>query len=89
VSSWLKLVALLLIAGIAFAVVSPDFDLQPTVARISHAKQKPTVVAHIATTPATNRFSLHIFTPAPLRSSLRGSLDYPADLIDLHCVRLC
>jgi len=86
---WFKLVALLLIAGIAFVVVSPDFDLQPTVARVSHATQKPPVVAFIAITPATNTFSLHDSTPSPLGFSFRGSRDYPADLIDLHCARLC
>ena len=89
VNRWFKLVALLLIAGIAFAVVSPDFDLQPTVARVSHATQKPPVVAFIAITPATNRFSLHNSTPSPLGFSFRGSGDYTADLIDLHCARLC
>jgi hypothetical protein len=90
VNRWLKLVAFLLIAGIAGVVVSPDLDLQPTVARVSHATQKPPVVAFTAIAPATNRFSsLHSFTASPLRSSFRGSLDYPADLIDLHCVRLC
>jgi hypothetical protein len=89
VDRWLKFVTLLLIAGIAFAVVSPDFDLQPTVARVSHATQKPPVVAFIAITPATNRFSLHNSLPSPRGLSFRGSRDYPADLIDLHCVRLC
>ena len=89
VNRWLKFVTLLLIAGIAFAVVSPDFDLQPTVARVSHATQKPPVVAFIAITLATNRFSLHNSLPSPLGFSFRGSGDYAADLIDLHCARLC
>ena len=87
---WLNLVALLLIAGIALAVVSPDFDLQPTVARVSHATQKPPVVGFIAIAPATNRFALHSpVLPSPLGFSFHGSRDYPADLIDLHCARLC
>ena len=89
VNRWFKFVTLLLIAGIAFAVVSPDFDLQPTVARVSHATQKPPVVAFIAITSATNRFSLHNSTPSLLGFSFRGSGDYTADLIDLHCARLC
>jgi hypothetical protein len=89
VNRWPKLVALLVIAGIAFAVASPDFDLQPTVARVSHATQKPPLVAFVAITPATNRFSLHNSTASPLRFSFRGSGNYPADLIDLHCARLC
>jgi hypothetical protein len=89
VNRWLKLVASLLIAGIAFAVVSPDFDLQPTVARVSHATQKPPVVAFIVITPATDRSSLHNSTPSPLGFSFCGSCGYTTDLIDLHCARLC
>jgi len=89
VNRWLKLVTLLLIGGIAFAVASPDFDLQPTVARVSHATQKPPVVAFIAIAPAINRLWLHSSTLSPLGFSFRGSRDYPADLIDLNCVRLC
>ena len=89
VNRWPKIVALLVIAGIAVAVASPDFDLQPTVARVSHVTQKPPVVAFVAITPAANRSSLHHSALSPVRFSFRGAGDSPADLIDLHCARLC
>jgi hypothetical protein len=85
----LKLVGVLLIAVIVVAVVSPDFDLQPTVARVSRATQRPPVVAFAAITAATNKLRVLNSTPSPLAFLLRGSGNHPADLIDLNCTRLC
>lgn len=85
---WLRLVAVLLIAGIVVAVVSPDFDPQPTVARVARATQRPHVVA-FATIPATNELWVRHSTPSPLAVLFRGSGHYHPDLIDLNCTRLC
>ena len=85
---WPKIVALLVIAGIVFVVVSPDFDLQPTVVRLSHAAQRPHVVAFAVIT-ATHKLWVQHFTPSPLEVLLRGSGNYHAALIDLICTRLC
>ena len=84
----LKLVGVLLIAGIVVAVVSPDFDPQPTVARVSRATQRPHVVAFAAIN-ATNKLWVQHATHTPLAVLFRGSDNYPADLIDLNCTRLC
>jgi hypothetical protein len=89
VNRWLKLVGVLLIAGVVVAVISPDFDLQPTVARVSRAAQRPHVVAFAAITTATNELWVQHSTPSPLVFLFRGSGNHPADLIDLHCTRLC
>jgi hypothetical protein len=78
----------LLIAGIVVVVVSPDFDLQPTVARVSQAAQRPHVVAFAVIT-ATHKLWMQHFTPSPLEDLLRGSGNYHTDLIDLNCTRLC
>jgi len=88
VNRWLKFVAVLLIAGIVVAVVSPDFDPQPTVARVSRAAQRPHVVAFAVIT-ATHKLWVQHFTPSPLEVLLCGSGNYHADLIDLNCTRLC
>lgn len=85
---WLKLVGVLLIAAIAVAVVSPDFDLQPALARVSRATQRPHVVAFAAIT-ATNKLWVQHSTPSPLVVLLRGSGNHPTDLITLNCTRLC
>ena len=85
---WLKLVGVLLIAGIVVAVVSPDFDPQPTVARVSRATQRPHVVA-IAAITATSKLWVQHFTPSPVSVLFRGSGNYHPDLIDLNCTRLC
>ena len=87
---WLKLVGVLLIGGIVVAVVSPDFDLQPTVARVSQATQRPPVVAFAAITAATTKLWMQHFTYLPLAFWFRGFGNHPtADLIDLNCTRLC
>jgi hypothetical protein len=75
-------------AGIVVAVVSSDFDPQPTVARVSQATQRPHVVAFAAIS-ATSILWVQHFTPLPLAVLLRGSGNYHPDLIDLNCTRLC
>ncbi len=85
---WLKLVCLLLIAGIVVAVVSPEFDLQPTIATASKATQRPHLVVAFAVIKAASQWIRHS-TPLPLAVLFHHSGDYPADLIALHCTRLC
>ena len=89
VNRWLKLVGVLLIGGIVVVVVSPDFDLQPTVVLVSQATQRPPVVAFAAITAATTNLWVQHFTYSPLAFLFRGSGNHPADLIDLNCTRLC
>jgi len=89
VNRWLKFVGVLLIGGIVVAVVSPDFDLQPTVARVSQATQRPPVVAFAAITAATTNLWVQHFTYSPLAFLYRGFNHPSADLIDLNCTRLC
>jgi hypothetical protein len=52
---WLKLVGVLLIAGIFVAVVSPEFDSPVTVASVSKATQRPHFVVAFAVIKAVNR----------------------------------
>jgi hypothetical protein len=88
VNRWLKLVGVLLIVAVVVAVASPDFYLQPTITRISRATQRPHVVV-FAAIAVTNKLWVQHFTPSPLAVFFRGSGDYPPDLIDLNCTRLC
>jgi len=88
VKRWLKLVGVLLIAVVVVAVVSPDFDLQPTVARVSPATQRPHVVVFAAIT-VTNKLWVQHSTPSPLAVLFVGSGNNRSDLIDLNCTRLC
>ena len=85
---WLKLVGVLLIGGIVVVVVSPDFDLQPTIVFVSQATQRPPVVAFAAITGATTKLWVQHFTYSPLAFLFRG-FDHGTDLIDLNCTRLC
>jgi len=84
---WLKLVGVLLIAGIVVAVVWPDFDLQPTVARVSRATPRPHILA-FAVIKGASKWVQHS-TPLPVVVLFHRFGDYPADLIALHCTRLC
>ena len=85
---WLKLVGVLLMAGVVVAVVSPDFDLQPTVARVSRATPKPPVVFAAIPTAAIKDCLLHS-APLPLAFLFRSFGNLSANLIDLNCTRLC
>jgi hypothetical protein len=89
VNGWLKLTGLLLIGGIVIVVVSPDFDLLPTVVLVSQATQRPPVVAFAAISAATTNLWVQHFTYSPLAFLFRGFNHPPADLIDLNCIRLC
>jgi hypothetical protein len=88
VKRWLKLVGVLLIAVVVVAVVSPDFYLQPTVARVSRATQRPHVVV-FAAIAVTNKLWVQHFTPLPLAFLFRSFGNLSANLIDLNCTRLC
>jgi len=89
VNRWLKAVGVLLIAGAVVAVVSPDFDLQPAVAHVSRATPKPPVVALAAIPTTTIKVCGLHSTPLPRAFSFRSLDNFPADLIDLNCTRLC
>lgn len=86
---WLKLVGLLLFAVIAVAVISPDFDLEPTVAHIARIAQKPPVVAFTVPTPVAIDFRLQNSRLSRVRFSFSSYHDNRANLIDLNCTRLC
>jgi len=85
---WLKLVGVLLIAGIVVAVVSPEFDSPVTVASVSKATQRPHFVVAFAVIKAASKWVQHS-TPSPVVVLFHRFGDYPADLIALHCTRLC
>jgi len=85
---WLKLVSVLLMAGVVVAVVSPNFDLQPTVVRISRATPRPPVVAFATIPTATIKDRGHS-TPLPLAFLFRSFGNLSSNLIDLNCTRLC
>jgi hypothetical protein len=85
---WLKLVSVLLMAGVVVVVVSPDFDLQPTVVHVSRATPRPPVVAFAAIPTATIKDRGHS-TPLPLAFLFRSFGNLSANLIDLNCTRLC
>jgi hypothetical protein len=90
VNRWLKFVAVLLFAGIVVAVVSPDLDLQPTVANFSRSTRSTqglhaAAFAAIITTDVRVRHS----TLLPFAVLSSGSASYHPDLIDLNCTRLC
>ena len=89
VNRWLKLVSVLLIAGVVVAVVSPNFDLQPTVARVSRATPQPPVVVFAAIPPAAIKDCLLHSVPSPLAFLFRSFGNLSANLIDLNCTRLC
>lgn len=86
---WLKLVGALLIVGVVVAVVSPDLDPLPTVARVSRATQKPHDVAFAAITVVTNKLWVQRSTRSLLAFLFRGSGNHPTELIDFNCTRLC
>jgi hypothetical protein len=89
-SRWLKLVSVLLMAGVVVAVVSPDFDLQPPVARVSRATPKPPVVVFAAIrTAAIKDCLMHSVPSSPLAFLFRSFGNLSANLIDLNCTRLC
>ena len=85
---WCKLVGVLLIAGIVVAVVSPEFDSPVTVASVSKATQRPHHVVAFAVIKAAIKW-VQRSTPLPLVALFHHFGDYPADLIALHCTRLC
>jgi len=86
---WLKLVGVLLMAGVVVAVVSPDFDMQPTVAHVSRATPKSPVVVFAAIPTAAIKDCLLHPAPLPLAFSFSSFRNLSAHLIDLNCTRLC
>jgi hypothetical protein len=88
VSCWAKVVALIVIAIIAFVLIAPDIDLHPTVSRASRAVQKPSNAVFHSVVPAAVMTALSISALPAQSLALRGG-DSSANLIDLKCSRLC
>ena len=86
---WLKLVGALLLVGVVVAVVSPDLDPLPTIARVSRATRKPHDVAFAAITVVTSKLWVQRTARSPLALLFRDSGNHPTDLIDFNCTRLC
>ena len=75
---WLKLVGVLLIAAIAVAVVSPDFDLQPALARVSsYAKTSCSCVRCHHRDKQTLGAALYTFAACGFAPRLRQSSHRP------------
>jgi hypothetical protein len=87
VNRWLKLVAVLVIAGIVVAVVSPEFA-PPTVASFSKATHRTHLAVAFAVIKAASRWVPQSI-PSLLAVLFQESGHYPADLIALYCTRLC
>jgi len=79
-----QFVSLSLIAVIAVANVTPDFDLQPTIANIAGLVQLSLAVTFAGSAP-----SVQNLFPLLLRPSYRICGCHAANLIDLNCIRRC
>ena len=88
VNRWLKFVAVLVIAGIVVAVVSPEFTPQPTGASFSKATHRTHLAVAFAVIQAASRW-VPQSTPSPLAVLFQHSSDCSTDLIALYCTRLC
>jgi hypothetical protein len=92
VSCWAKVVALVVIAVIAFVLIAPDIDLYPTVSRVSHALQKPAKLSKAvfhSVVPAAVMTAMSISALSAQFLSLSTKGDSCTNLIDLKCSRLC
>jgi hypothetical protein len=89
VSCWAKVVALIVIAVIAFVLVAPDIDLHPTVSRVSRAVQKPSNAVFHSVVPAPVMKALSIPALSAQFLALRTKGESSTNLIDLKCSRLC
>jgi hypothetical protein len=89
VNRWTKVIALVVIAVIAFVLIAPDIDLHPTVSRVSRAVQKPSNAVFHSVVPAAIMTAMSISALSAQSLSLRAKGDSCADLIDLKCSRLC
>jgi hypothetical protein len=89
VNRWAKVIALVVIAVIAFVVIAPDIDLHPTVSRVSRAVQKPPKAVFHSDVPAAVMTALSIPALAAQTLLLHTKDDSCTNLIDLKCSRLC
>jgi glycine cleavage system regulatory protein len=89
VSCWAKVVALIVIAVIAFVLIAPDIDLYPTVSRVSHAVQKPSNAVFHSAVPVAVMTAISISALSAQFLSLCTKGDSCTNLIDLKCSRLC
>jgi hypothetical protein len=89
VSCGAKVVALIVIAVIAFVLIAPDVDLYPTVSRVSHAVQKPSNAVFHSAVPAGGMTAMSISALSAQFLELRTKGDSCTNLIDLKCSRLC
>ena len=88
-SSWTKVVALVVIAVIAFVLIAPDIDLYPTVSRVSHSVQRPSKAVFHSEVPAAVMTSRSLPALSTQSLSHRAEGDSSTNLIDLKCCRLC
>jgi hypothetical protein len=79
-----KLLALLVILGVALAGIVPDFDLLPAASRLAHRVRALTLIAHLHNSSPLRRTA----TIDGLQSSI-SSFGTHNCLIDLTCARLC
>jgi hypothetical protein len=79
-----KLLALLVILGVALAGIVPDFELLPAVSRLAHRVRTLTLIAHLHNPSPLRRTA----TIDGLRSSI-SSFGVHNCLVDLNCARLC
>jgi hypothetical protein len=82
-----QLVGILLIAMVAVAVVTPDFDLQSTIVSTSRLVQHSLVVAAITLAGIVRLVPK--LSPLLRRVLYHISGYHSANLIDLNCTRLC
>lgn len=79
-----KLLALLVILGVALAGIVPDFDLLPALSRLAHRVRALTLIAHLHNPSPLRRTA----TTDGLRSSI-SIFGVHNSLVDLTCARLC
>ena len=79
-----KLLALLVILGVALAGIVPDFELLPAVSRLAHRVRTLTLIAHLHNPSPLRRTA----TIDGLRSPI-SSFGVHNCLVDLNCARLC
>ena len=87
-SCWAKVVALIVIAVIAFVLIAPEIDLYPTVSRVSHAVQRPSNAVSHSAVPAAVMTAMSI-SALSAQLALHTKGDSCTNLIDLKCSRLC
>lgn len=80
-----RLVAVLLLATVAFVAVAPDLELEPGPSRLVHSVLTSVSIARLANAPAPPvQAGKTIAVPAEISRSRAE-----ASILDLYCSRLC